>query len=122
MAQKKNRYITNTTEVSNEWYAKPGKHKLSRLSRIIQNASTRQQQLVANNTETQTPDYSIIYGYDEDIKSWVQMGYKCLNCAKVLKDLELMSKHPIICSNVLKINRDEETQILDLVRKHNDAS
>ena len=101
-----------------EWIDKPGQKRLSRITRLINNTDTRQENLIK---KTQIPDvipegnYSTIYALDEN-KKWKTVGYKCMNCGKTMSKTNVAINHPLICTNELKINTLQEEEIMPVHR------
>lgn len=111
-------------EYEQDWFALPGKPTLSRINKIIGLTAQRQEERVERMKNEQVEDLSVprmskVLGYDNQDRTWKQIGYKCFDCGKLLREGRITEKHPQICKRTLKINKTEEDDILKLVRKNN---
>lgn len=113
--------IQSKQELEQDWYPnKPGMPNDARIKRIATNTDTRQAKLIAMTQIPENipePNFSIIYVWKESF--WQHTGFKCLDCGKVFVKPSVLEKHPLVCNKGLKINREEEQELLKLVRNYN---
>lgn len=110
-------------DLINDWTDEPGKPRFSRINRMMSSNDTRQLNAysTAEKNTNPMPNYSTIYGLDKN-KKWKDLGKKCLDCGKLLKNPKAVELHPELCDLTLKINKEsntEEQEILTKVRKTN---
>lgn len=109
-------------EMEQDWTDKPGQRPLVRIGKLMATNNTKQKNLlkeVEHTTDIPKPNMSSVYGYNKLDKEWKQLGYKCFDCGKVMSDDNLAQKHPLVCKQTLKINKEEENELLKLVRNYN---
>lgn len=110
-------------ELVTDWDDKPGKERFSRINRMMSSNDTRQLNTYTTSTKNENPmpNYSTIYGLDKDNK-WKELGKRCLDCGKALKNSKAVELHPELCDLTLKINKEndtEEQEILSRIGKQN---
>ncbi len=94
----------------------------SKINRIIKTNNTREAHLInlKTNLPKELPEirFSTIYAYKKSI--WEIVGYKCLDCGKLLSDKNVIEKHGIICTKELQINKikDEFMPIQRIVKNN----
>lgn len=103
-------------ELDADWYPnKPNMEPDARIKRIMAHNNTRFKKMLEEEKPKQDgePNFSKVFTFKN--KVWKQTGYKCMNCGKLYSDETVVKEHPKFCSNVLKINKDEEDFILSRV-------
>ena len=104
--------LPSQQELDQDWYPnKPGQEVDARLKRIAHSTDTRQYkllQMTENKTNIPPPNFTVIHAYKK--KLWQVVGFRCIECGKVLSDLTIVEKHPLICTYGLKINKDEDEE------------
>ena len=113
--------IQSKQELEQDWYPnKPGMPNDARIKRIAAGTETRQAKVLAMTQIPENipePNYSTVYVWKKSI--WQLSGFKCLDCGKLFPKVESLEKHPLVCNKGLKINREEEQELLKLVRNYN---
>ncbi|CAB4153367.1 Protein of unknown function DUF1922 [uncultured Caudovirales phage] len=108
MANKKIQSYHLPASYEQEWYDKPGKLPLSRVARIFNNNDTRQmneiQSLEVIPDEIPKPNVVTVYGLK--YKQWLLIGWRCVDCGKTMAQEETRDKHPLVCDNKIKINKE----------------
>ena len=104
-------YKLGIQELEQDWYPnKPNMEVDARIKRIVRSTNTRQQTLIMKHKEMPNelphPNFTTVYAYKK--KEWQTVGYRCMDCGKLMSDQDLMRKHPLICTHSLKINKDDE--------------
>lgn len=97
-------------ELENDWYAKPGQHRLARVKRIMSGTDTRQETYINNLPMTDNipePNLSTVYALD-DYNKFKVIGYKCNDCGKSMSKLNIAEKHPLVCDKSIVINKEKE--------------
>lgn len=111
-------------ELEQDWYPnRPGQPVDARINRIASGTNTRQQKLIEKAKpmdKIPEPNVTTVYAYKN--KLWQVVGFRCMDCGKLMSDLNIIQKHPQVCSHGLKINKQEEEEILKLVRKDSNAN
>ena len=112
--------ILSKQELEQDWYPnKPGMENDARIKRIAAGTETRQARVLAMTQipeEIPEPNYSTVYVWKKSL--WQMSGFKCLDCGKLFPKVESLEKHPLVCNRGLKINREEEQELLKLVRNN----
>jgi len=110
---------TISKDFETEWIAnKPGHHTTQRFERILNSNDTRQLnklKLMIIPIEIPPTNLSTIYGLKN--KKWILLGHKCMDCGKPMKDPKVLAKHSLLCRNEKEINKQQEQEILKLVKK-----
>lgn len=114
-------YKEGIQELEQDWYPnKPNMQVDARVRRIANGTDTRQlKKLEEMNLMTEKdipqPNYTTIHAYKKD--EWQVVGFRCIDCGKVMGKMSIVEKHPLICNFSLKINKEEEQELLQKVRK-----
>lgn len=103
-------YKLGIQELEQDWYPnKPGMEVDARVKRIMRSTDTRQKNLIMNQEdipkELPHPNFATVYAYKKRL--WQTIGFKCMNCGKVMSEVSLLEKHPLVCTNALKINKED---------------
>ena len=115
--------IFNITELEQDWYPnKPGQDVDARIRRIATGTDTRQKKILEKiHMPEQIPEPNVTTVYAYKNKLWQVSGFRCLDCGKLMNSLQIVEKHPLICNHGLKINKQEEEEILKLVKGNRNA-
>lgn len=98
------------SELEKDWY--PENKNLpvdTRLKRIMGVNNTRQAKLIkmVNIPEVlPKPHVSTVYVLKD--KKWTISGFRCLDCGKLISDITIVEKHPLVCNHNLKINKEKD--------------
>jgi len=115
------RYGKPPPDFETEWLTnKHGQHNTQRFERIQSNHDTRQKNILESMpTPKIIPKTNLTTIYAVKNKIWTKVGYKCIDCGKPMNDPLVLEKHSLICRNDKEINRLEEEEILQRVKKRN---
>ena len=115
--------VLNTNELEQDWYPnKPNMEVDARIRRIATGTDTRQKKILEKipmPEQIPQPNVTTVYAYKN--KLWQVSGFRCLDCGKLMNSLQIVEKHPLICNHGLKINKQEEDEILKLVKGYKNA-
>lgn len=113
--------IKISSDFETEWLTnKPGQHNTQRFERIQANNDTRQKIKIQSMPTSQTiPKTNLTTIYAVKQGQWTTVGHKCIDCGKPMNDPLVLEKHGLICKNDKEINRLEEQEILQRVKKRN---
>lgn len=114
---RKIRNLPSQQELDQDWYPnKPGQDVDARLRRIIGKTNNVQYRLLKmhneqqeQTTEVKKPNFTTIHALKKG--TWQTVGYRCMECGKVINDTNIIEKHPLICTYGLKINNEEENDM-----------
>lgn len=103
------------------WDPLPGKPNNHRIAKLIKISDNKQEELLKDIIPTdKMPNNSKVYTLVNG--KWELQGERCLDCGKLMSKSHIIEKHPSICTQGLLINKQEEQQILKLVKGYKDAS
>lgn len=104
-----------------DWEAKPGQPNITKIKKIMISTDKKQEKELKDVSPIpdSTSNMSKVLVWNE--KRWTVAGQRCLDCGKVMSKQTIIDKHASICNKALLINKQEEQELLELVRK-NDAS
>lgn len=102
-----------------DWHPKPGQDNITRISRLMKTSDTKQEKELetVKVIKLVEPNLSSVLVWNNG--KWVETGKRCLDCGKVMSKQLVIDKHSSICDKGLLINKEEEQEILQLVRKQN---
>jgi len=105
-----------------DWDPKPGQDNITRITRLMKTSDTKQEKYLRKTTinEISSPNLSSVLVWNNG--KWVETGKRCLDCGKIMSKQLIIDKHSSICDKGLLINKEEEQEILDLVRSSKHAS
>lgn len=107
-----------------DWDPLPGQDNITRIQRLMITTDNKQEKELKNmttpiNTDLE-PNMSKVLVWNNN--KWEVTGQRCLDCGKVMSKQTLIDKHPSICDKGLLINKQEEQELLQLVRRKQNAS
>ena len=101
----------NYKELDQDWTPHPGQKRFARVKRIMATTDTRHINKMRNMDsipEVLPPNnMSKIFGLDDNNK-FKLIGYQCRDCGKSMSNQTVAIEHPLICNEVIKINKLEE--------------
>lgn len=107
----------NTTNaLEQDWFSEEQDDPFKKIKRIL-SVTEAKDSGVAIPPDLPIPKMSKVYGYNRKTKSWEQLGNKCHDCGKPLREGRVTEKHALICKRTLKINKEQEEEILARVGK-----
>lgn len=117
MAKKSN---NNPPEINQDWYpVNPNDKPDKRLKRIMAIQDRKQEELLRQveiPESIPTPNFSTVYTHMNNL--WQVTGFRCLDCGKTMSKPGSIQKHPLVCKQTLKINKEEEQEILARVKSY----
>ena len=58
-----------------------------------------------NNVYPDNKKYHLVYQHDKKLSEWKFMGYRCVNCHRIIKRVDSVPKHSITCTQHTSSNK-----------------